>query len=151
MQCDAEQIGYFTDRLPDAAQVTALYREAGWITDDGADDTVPPFVQPMLKNSFAIVTAYDGARLVGMMRALSDGVSDAYLLDLVVTASYRKLGIGRKILEKLCAHLDSAGIDWIVWIGADGTEEFYKKTGATVMKNHIPYRFNNGSRTAGDL
>lgn len=148
MPCDQTQIEYFTDRIPDAAQVTALYREAGWITDSDPTEDVPPFVQPMLNNSFAIVTAYHGSRLVGMMRALSDGVSDAYLLDLIVTNEYRKLGIGKKILETLCAHLEGSGIDWIVWIGAEGTEQFYQKTGAEVMKDHIPYRFKH--KTAGD-
>ncbi|MBO5959068.1 MAG: N-acetyltransferase, partial [Lentisphaeria bacterium] len=86
MPCDPEKITYSMTRMPDPDQVIGLYRETGWITE-GMDVS---FVPAMLKNSFAIATAYEGNRLIGMMRALSDGVSDAYLLDLVVAADCRK-------------------------------------------------------------
>ncbi len=138
MQCN-QNITIRTDRLPDPAQVAALYREAGWIPENGSTDFVPA----MLNNSYLIVTAYDGNdTLAGMMRALSDGVSDAYLLDLIVAESYRKQGLGKKILETLSSALKAKGIDWIVCIGAPGTEIFYKKAGiAAVMEGYIPYRF----------
>lgn len=136
MPCDPDAITYRMDPAPDPEQVTALYRQTGWITE-GMDVS---FVPAMLKNSFAIATAYEGNRLVGMMRALSDGVSDAYLLDLVVAEDCRKLGIGKKVLDLLCSHLKSLGIDWIVWIGAPGTEKFYTACNAKVMEDFIPYR-----------
>lgn len=131
------EIVYSVTRLPEQDQVIRLYREAGWITDSMQTD----FVLPMLKNSHTIATAYDGGKLVGMMRALSDGVSDAYLLDLVVDSTYRKAGIGKKILDTLTGHMAGLGIDWIVCIGAPGTEAFYKKTNAENMTDYVPYRF----------
>ena len=76
-----------------------------------------------------------------MMRALSDGVSDAYILDLIVTQEYRRNGLGRRILDTLAQYLISLGIDWIVLIGADGTEKFYASTDAKPMKGHTPYRY----------
>lgn len=138
MPCDPGKITYSMDRTPDPEQVIELYRQTGWITE-GMDVS---FVPAMLKNSFAIATAHEGNRLVGMMRALSDGVSDAYLLDLVVADDCRKLGIGKKVLDLLCSHLKSLGLDWIVWIGAPGTEKFYTACNAKVMKDFVPYRLN---------
>ncbi len=132
------EISIAADRIPDPEQVIALYREAGWIAPDAGTEFVPA----MLKNSFLIAAAYDGGRLVGMMRALSDGVSDAYILDLIVTREYRKHGLGRQILDTLTGALKSRGIDWIVCIGAPGTETFYQKTEAAVMTGYTPYRFN---------
>ena len=135
MPCNSVQIRLEKDLDP--VQVAALYAEAGWIKP-GADAA---FIGPMLRNSFAVAAAFDGPRLVGMMRALSDGVSDAYILDLIVTKEYRRHGLGKRILDTLARHLASLGIDWIVLIGAEGTEKFYASTDAEPMKGHAPYRY----------
>ena len=103
---------------PDEA--AELYLEAGWM--DHADVQA---VSAMLKGTFAVSAAFHNGRLIGFMRAFSDGVSDAYMLDLVVRKEYRKHGVGRKILEQLADHLKQRGIDWILCIGAPGTEAFY--------------------------
>jgi GNAT superfamily N-acetyltransferase len=48
-----------------------------------------------------LVHAYDGARLVGFCRAISDGVSNAYVSSVMVDPGYRRRGIGRAMLERL--------------------------------------------------
>jgi predicted N-acetyltransferase YhbS len=75
------------------------------------------------------------------MRALSDGVSDAYMLDLIVHPDYRKLGAGRTIVHTLADFLKKQGIEWIVCIGVPGSETFYGKTEAKNMDGFTPYRF----------
>ncbi len=124
-----------TSSLP-FGEAAELYCEAGWMEHPDAEA-----VTVMLQNSYAVSAAFHGERLIGFMRALSDGVSDAYMLDLVVRSEYRKLGIGRVILENLAAHLKEKGIDWVLCIGAPGTEAFYGKTGAVLMTGFTPYRF----------
>ena len=119
---------------PDEA--AELYLEAGWM--DHADTEA---VSAMLKGTFAVSAAFHNGRLIGFMRAFSDGVSDAYMLDLVVRKEYRKLGVGRRILEQLAHHLKQRGIDWILCIGAPGTEAFYSRTEAKTMPGYTPYRF----------
>ena len=126
-----------TKDLP-RADVLALYRAAGWF---GPSDPAPE-LDVMLANSFAISAAFDPAgRLVGMARALSDGVSDAYILDVVVDPAHRSRGVGRTIVSRLAEHLASCGIDWIVCIGVPGTEAFYRAAGATPMDGHTAFRF----------
>lgn len=99
------------EKNPDPAQVLALYLEAGW-ADPGDDASV---YGTMMKNSFAVMAAFDEAgKLIGLMRALSDGISDAYLLDLIVTKAHRRQGIGRMLIGTLSEHLSSLGISWIV-------------------------------------
>ncbi|MBQ9338466.1 MAG: GNAT family N-acetyltransferase [Lentisphaeria bacterium] len=122
------------DISPDEA--AELYVEAGWMTGPDADE-----VRKMLRGTFAVSAAFHRGRLIGFMRAFSDGVSDAYLLDLVVRTEYRKLGIGRNILDRLTEYLRTLGIDWILCIGAPGTAEFYARTGAKNMPGYTPYRF----------
>ena len=127
-----------TKDLP-RADVLALYRAAGWF---GMSDPAPE-LDAMIANSFAVSAAFDPAgHLVGMARALSDGVSDAYILDVVVDPAHRSLGVGRTIVSRLAEHLASFGIDWIVCIGVPGTETFYRAAGAAPMDNHTAFRFN---------
>ncbi|MBP5586916.1 MAG: GNAT family N-acetyltransferase [Lentisphaeria bacterium] len=103
----------------------------------------------MIENSFAVSAAFDPAgRLVGMARALSDGVSDAYILDVVVDPAHRSQGVGREIVKRLSDHLASFGIDWIVCIGVPGTEAFYHVAGAAPMDGHTAFRF--GAKNGAD-
>ena len=122
-------------------EVAELYRVAGWISADEE----PAGLAPMLQNSFAVQAAFEAGtgRLLGMMRALSDGCSDAYLLDLVVRPEARRKGIGREIVEHLAEYLKSLGVEWIVCIGAPGTKEFYDTTNGKTMEGFVPWRFEN--------
>ena len=127
-----------TKDLP-RADVLALYRAAGWF---GPSDPAPE-LDAMIANSFAVSAVFDAAgRLAGMARALSDGVSDAYILDVVVAPEFRSQGVGRTIVKHLADHLASFGIDWIVCIGVPGTEAFYRAAGAAPMDGHTAFRFN---------
>ncbi|MDD6337401.1 MAG: GNAT family N-acetyltransferase [Lentisphaeria bacterium] len=126
-----------TKDLP-RAEVLALYRAAGWF----AQDDPAPQLDAMIANSFAVSAAFDPAgRLLGMARALSDGVSDAYILDVVVRPDHRRQSIGRCLVSALAEHLASFGIDWIVCIGVPGTESLYKSAGGEPMTGHTPFRF----------
>ena len=116
--------------------VRALYLEAEWIAPE--DDTA--FIAPMLRNSFCIAGAFHEGRLIGMMRALSDGVSDAYLLDMVVLKKYRKNGIALRILDCLTGYLKTFGIDWMLCVSVPEAELLYLKRGRK-MDGHVPIRF----------
>ena len=119
-----------------AADAAALYRDAGWIGEEDSTDFIPE----VLKNSFCVVGAFHRGRMIGMMRALSDGVSDAYLLDMVVLTEFRGHGIAAQILDCIVTHLKGLGIDWIVCISVPGVEKLYLRRGET-MEKHTPIRF----------
>ncbi len=119
-----------------AGAVRGLYLDAGWIRPEETAESL----LPMLRNSFTVMGAFLDGELAGMMRALSDGVSDAYLLDMVVRRDLRGRGIASAILEQLTSMLKARGIEWIVCISAPGAEHLYRKRGA-VMKDHTPFRF----------
>ena len=119
-----------------AADAAALYRDAGWIGEEDSTDFIPE----VLKNSFCVGGAFHRGRMIGMMRALSDGVSDAYLLDMVVLTEFRGHGIAAQILDCIVTHLKGLGIDWIVCISVPGVEKLYLRRGET-MEKHTPIRF----------
>ena len=136
--CSGPQIRFAVTKDFPRSEALALYREAGWF----AQDDPAPQLDAMIANSFAVSAAFDPAgRLLGMARALSDGVSDAYILDVVVSPEHRRQGIGRRLVSTLADHLASFGIDWIVCIGVPGTDGLYRSAGGEPMAGHTPFRF----------
>ena len=117
--------------------VVDLYMDAGWWEEGWSEDVIPA----MVKYSFRFVGLFDGSELVGMGRALSDGVSDAYIQDIVVRTDYRGQGWGQKIVSFLVRELRTAGVDWIGLIGAPGTKDFYEKLGFAPMPNFVPMKY----------
>lgn len=54
-----------------------------------------------MKNSFRIIYVYDGDKLIGTGRVISDGIINAYICGIGVESEYRNRGIGSEILKKL--------------------------------------------------
>ena len=110
----------------DFSRLRQLYIEAGWISPDDPAQ----FLRPALAGSCAAVGAFDeNGELAGFARALSDGCSDAYIQDVVVSPECRGQGIGRQLIAVLEAELRRRGVDWIGLVGEPGTENFYEKLG----------------------
>lgn len=69
---------------------------------DGFDNGRSPAA---LRRSFEaaahVALAWDGERLVGMARLLSDGVCNAYLVDVWTASSHRRQGIGSAMVRYL--------------------------------------------------
>jgi ribosomal protein S18 acetylase RimI-like enzyme len=61
---------------------------------DGFDNgRTPEALSRAFQQAQHVAFARDGERLVGMARLLSDGVSNAYLLDVWTASPYRRQGI----------------------------------------------------------
>lgn len=91
----------------------------------------PARLQVAFANSLLKVFAFDGVRLVGAGRALSDGVWRAAIYDVAVLPEYQGKGIGGKITEWL---IQNAGVDVITLYAAPGKESFYQRFGFRRMK-----------------
>jgi predicted GNAT family acetyltransferase len=57
------------------------------------------------ESSQHVAFARDGDRVVGMARMLSDGVCNAYLIDVWTLTSHRRRGIAGRMVELLCAQV----------------------------------------------
>src|SRR5690606_25189493 len=51
------------------------------------------------ENTHTVVIAYDEDKIIGTVRALSDGVCNAYIVDVWTLTAYRQQGIARKMME----------------------------------------------------
>ncbi|MGH2806671.1 MAG: GNAT family N-acetyltransferase [Actinomycetota bacterium] len=61
----------------------------------------PEQLRDSFANSFASVYAFDGRRCVGTARLLSDGICNAYLIDVWALSSHRRHGIATRMIERL--------------------------------------------------
>jgi len=87
----------------------------------------PDIFEGMLRNANLTVTAWHGARLVGLSRSLTDFTYVAYLADLAVDAQYQKSGIGRALITETRVRLKAECM--IVLLAAPLANEFYPKVG----------------------
>ena len=82
-----------------------------------------------LRRSFAqsqhVAIAWDGGRVVGMARLLSDGVCNSYLLDVWTASSHRRRGVGRAMVEQLAAAVPGQHVG----LQTDDAQEFYEELG----------------------
>ncbi len=81
----------------DLDQVIDLYRASTLGERRPVDDRQR--METMLANANLLVTAWDGALLVGISRALTDFAYATYLSDLAVRVSHQGRGIGKELMR----------------------------------------------------
>ena len=71
------------------------------------------------------ITAYDGAKLVGCLRILTDGYFFGPITELLVLPEYRNRGVGSRLIQ-----LAKATTPTMLYFGSQpGLEGFYEKNG----------------------
>ena len=78
-----------------------------------------------------------------MGRLISDGVSDAYIQDLIILDEYRGLGLGKKLVNYLVSYCKKNKINWIGLISEPDQDGFYSKLGFSIMKKYTPMKYKN--------
>ena len=76
--------------------VLELYRANGWSSADK-----PEALMAALAGSHAVVSAWEGARLVGLGNAISDGHLVVYYPHLLVQPDCRGRGVGRLLMARM--------------------------------------------------
>ena len=115
--------------------VVDLYKAGGWWQENPLWRAGIP---KMIAGSFCFMVARSGERIVGMGRVISDGVSDAYIQDVVVLADHRKRGIGRELVRRLTEYCVERNISWVGLIAEPGTEPFYQSLGYQPLEGYRP-------------
>jgi predicted N-acetyltransferase YhbS len=84
-------------------------------------------IEGMVKNADLLVTAWDGAKLVGVARSVTDFHYACYLSDLAVDVSYQRSGIGRTLIDVTLKQLGPRCK--IRLISAPAAVDYYPKIG----------------------
>lgn len=93
--------------------------------DDFDNGRSPEQLHTSFANSYATCIAYVDDRIIGTVRALSDGVCNAYVVDVWTYTPFRRRGIGHKMMDVVLAQLPGQH----VYLFTDDALEFYRKAG----------------------
>jgi aralkylamine N-acetyltransferase len=140
---DAARITVIMIRVPtenQIHQIVQLYRMQGWW--QAGDGESPHYIPRLIAGSHCFAVAVKEEEIVGMGRAISDGISDAYIQDVAVRDDFRKQGIGRRILQLLLDRLHADGLHWIGLIAEPGSDNLYRRAGFREMSSRIPMLLN---------
>ena len=102
----------------DWAELSALYRIAP-LGNKVAED-----LNIVFSNSKFKCFVYEKQKLIGVGRALADGLDCSYICDVAIHPKYQGLGLGRNIINQLVEL--SFGHKKIILYANPGKEGFYK-------------------------
>jgi ribosomal protein S18 acetylase RimI-like enzyme len=106
-------------------QLSELYRIAP-LGEKSADD-----LEIVFTNSRFKCFVYYNDKLIGVGRALADGLDCSYICDVAIHPEYQGVGLGKQIIEKLIKL--SNGHKKIILYANPGKEGFYNKLGFKKM------------------
>ena len=79
-----------------------LFLSVGWESGNYPDKLVRA-----MRNSTHVVSAWDGNRLIGLVRALDDGETVAFLHYLLVDPAYQGQHIGDELMKRVMAFFEN--------------------------------------------
>ena len=121
-------ITYHDDRRPEREQARELYRASTLARRRPVDDDAR--FEAMLEHANLIVTAWDGERLLGISRSLTDFAWTTYHADLAVREDHQRRGNGRELIRRTRAAAPQATL---VLLAAPAAERYYPRIGFTHM------------------
>jgi GNAT superfamily N-acetyltransferase len=84
------------------------------------------------QNSAHVCLAFDGDRLIGTSRAISDGEYHGFIYDVAVLPEYQGRGLGRHMVEALIERMPV----WRIMLRADDdVQAFYGKMGFALYED----------------
>lgn len=114
-----------TTRPVSVEQYVGLLRASGLASRRPVEDEAA--VADMLRHAQLMATAWEGHRLVGAARTLTDFSYVAYLADLAVDAGCQRQGVGRRLIEETRAALGPRVL--LVLLAAPAAQGYYPRIG----------------------
>ena len=96
------------------------------VEDDFDNGRSPEQLKTSFENSFATCLAYADDQVIGKVRALSDGVCNAYIVDMWTYTPYRRQGIASQMVKLVLEKLEG---QHIYLFTDEETIRFYKHLG----------------------
>ena len=124
-------------KTADTEQLKYLFNQTGWWDEE--DNEIPEIMEKIIQGSFCFALAQMDDRVIGMGRAISDGVRDAYIQDVAVLEEFRGKGIGVLIMDEIVKYLKSKNITWISLISEPKAVSFYQRFGFSQMTGYVPF------------
>lgn len=109
----------------DRDEILPLYASVGWTAYTDRPET--------LENGFAhsllTLAAYDGGRLVGLIRTVGDGSTVVWIQDLLVAPDHQRRGIGSGLIRAILERFSTVRQIMLATDCTEKTQAFYRSQG----------------------
>ena len=131
------EITYTEEKKFTQDEVQALFRSVGWVSGE-----YPSRLYKALMHSSTVITAWDGGRLVGLVRLIDDSELVAYMHYVLVHPDYHGHGIAGHMIGMVKEkYKDYLYIE--IMPEERRNAAFYERFGFTVMQDGVPMQLSN--------
>ena len=96
-------VKYYLNKKIDVMQLSELCKFVGWNSMESSLNN------PKLQ-CFLSVSAYEGDKLIGYVEVISNGITDAYIQDLMVHPEMQNQGIGTQMMNMVIKEIKERDI-----------------------------------------
>ena len=112
--------------------VLHLYQAVGWTNYTNQ----PQMLEQALPHSLAVYLAFDGEKIVGLIRLVGDGFSSVLVQDLIVLPIYQRQGIGSALMKEALEDYKDAYQVQLVTGQTERTLGFYRSMGFEILSTY---------------
>ena len=112
--------------------VLHLYQAVGWTNYTNK----PQMLEQALPHSLAVYLAFDGEKIVGLIRLVGDGFSSVFVQDLIVLPSYQRQGIGSALMKEVLENFKEAYQVQLVTEETEKNVGFYRSIGFEILSTY---------------
>ena len=109
----------------DIEKVEKLYNDVGWVSYTKKMEVL----QQALRNSLEVITAWHGEELIGLIRAVGDGLTILYVQDILVLNAHQNHGIATQLMDKMFEKFKNVRQKVLLTEEAPDVRHFYEKNG----------------------
>lgn len=106
-------------------ELMELYDDAGW----GAYTKEPETLTKAVSQSLYMATARGSGKLVGLVRVVGDGLTIAYIQDILVLKAYKRQGIGTQLMRMVIDRFKAVRQKVLLTDDNPETRGFYESLG----------------------
>lgn len=108
-------------------EILNLYGSVGWTSYTDS----PAMLRAAFGGSLLVLGAFEGKRLIGLIRAVGDGASIVYVQVILVHPEYRRRGVGTALLQTVMERYQTVYQMCLMTDASEETIAFYRSCGFT--------------------
>lgn len=112
--------------------VLHLYQAVGWTNYTNQ----PQMLEQALPHSLAVYLAFDGEKIVGLIRLVGDGFSSVFVQDLIVLPTYQRQRIGSALMKQALGDFKGAYQVQLVTEQTEKNVGFYRSIGFETLSTY---------------
>ena len=110
-------------------KILALYASVGWT----AYTEHPDVLRKGFENSMLTLAAYDGEKLMGVIRIVGDGHTIVFVQDILVFPEHQRKGVGSALLQAILGRYSHVRQIELATDNTEKTVAFYRSMGFKEM------------------